>query len=251
MRRHLFSERVNPERDKSVSIKDLKAVIFDLDNTLVDSRIDYVKLKKCVIEELIKRGVDSIILDEMENVVWNLRKGKEYLGSKNPSFEPQSLDEDINSILTEVEMERIEQVRSIPGSAEAIDAIKSGGLKVAVLTRASRAYTRKVLDMTGLNGRVSVLLCRDDYPLEEAKPNPMAMQRIVYRLQVLAQECILVGDNPMDFECADSSGTKFIGVLTGSTNRAKWGAIGCHNVISSVAELPSWLTSCSPKQGYG
>jgi phosphoglycolate phosphatase len=67
------------------------------------------------------------------------------------------------------------------------------------------------------------------------------MERIAEKLGCRSEECVFIGDHPMDFECAKASGAKFIGVLTGSTDREKWSLAGCEAVIESIADVPKWL----------
>ena len=98
-----------------------------------------------------------------------------------------------------------------------------------------------MLLITGLDGTTGPCVCRDDYPLEEAKPNPLAMRRVAAKLGLDAVDCLYVGDHPMDLECARASGAGFVAVTTGSTDRERWSQSGCRMIIDSVADLPSVL----------
>ncbi len=53
--------------------------------------------------------------------------------------------------------------------------------------------------------------------------------------------CILVGDHPMDLECARSAGSFFVGVLSGATDRSRWNEFGEVTVITDVSSLPALL----------
>jgi HAD superfamily hydrolase (TIGR01549 family) len=219
----------------------IKAVIFDLDNTLVESQIDYLQMKSDVLDELSRSGVEASVLDQSRTIVENIRRGKEYLERVRPDMDMMELDARINLLLTARELERVETARAHDGASEAIDAIKAKGMPMAILTRGSRKYALKVLSMTGLDGRIGPCVCRDDYPLEEAKPNPLAMRRAASLLGIRAEACLYIGDHPMDLECAKASGARFVGVLTGSTDRERWRQSGCDLVIASVGDLPSLL----------
>jgi HAD superfamily hydrolase (TIGR01509 family) len=221
--------------------KPIKAVIFDLDNTLVESQIDYGQMKFDVLSELGRSGVDPSLLDPSKTIVENIRKGKEDLAHKHPGMETRELDERINVLLTARELQRVETVRAHLGVSDALDAVKGRGMAMAVLTRGSRTYALRVLALTGLDGRVGPCVCRDDYPLEEAKPNPLAMRRAASKLGLRAEDCLYIGDHPMDLDCAKASGARFVGVITGSTDRESWRQSGCRTVIDSIADLPSVL----------
>ena len=219
----------------------IKAVIFDLDNTLVESQIDYRQMKLDVLEELARSGVEAYLLDPSKTIVENIRRGKEDLQRKDPGLDLDELDERINALLTLRELERVQTARAHGGAPTALDAIGGRGLAMAVLTRGSRTYAQKVLALTGLDGRVGPCVCRDDYPLEEAKPNPLAMRRAARMLGLKAEECLYIGDHVMDLECAVASGARFVGVLTGSTDLERWRQSGCETIIASIAELPDFL----------
>ena len=219
----------------------LRAVIFDLDHTLVESMIDYGRMNCSVIHELVKAGVDPSILKESRSVVENLQEGKRYLALHDPAFDPAQVDRRINALLTASEMERVASARMIPGTIEAIELLEEMGLRMAVLTRGSRIYAMKLLDLTGLDGRLGQCVCRDDHPLEEAKPNPLAMRRTASLIGVHVEDCVYAGDHPMDLECATAAGARFVGVLTGNTTRERWKEHGCELVIPSVAALPRLL----------
>ncbi len=223
------------------SLNLVKAVVFDLDNTLVRSHIDYVRLKSAVLKELATAGVPDRLIDADESVVDNFVRGKAYLEAHSGPSRLLELNARLDRALTEIEMERVDQVREVEGALALVDSLKSKGLKVGILTRGSRSYATTVLSRIGFDGQIMHLVCRDDYPMEEAKPNRLAMSRIASKLDCRPEECLFIGDHPMDLECAKASGATFIGVLTGSTSREGWSETGCAAVIESVADLPEWL----------
>jgi HAD superfamily hydrolase (TIGR01509 family) len=221
----------------------IKAIIFDLDNTLVKSQIDYHQMKLDVLQELGRSGVTPALLDPSKTIVENVRMGKEDLAQKHPGMDMREVDERINALLTARELEKVESVRAHQGASSTLDKIRDRGMAMAVLTRGSRAYALKVLSMTGLDGKAGPCVCRDDYPLEEAKPNPLAMERAASKVGLTAEDCLYIGDHPMDLECARASGASFVGVMTGSTDRERWHQSGCETVISSVADIPGILAA--------
>jgi phosphoglycolate phosphatase len=218
-----------------------KAMVFDLDDTLVDSRKDYSKFRKAAISELLDLGVDLSALEPDGTVLANILKGKDYLHRTSDSYDERELDDRLNSVLNQVEMEHIAEAKGIPGAHQAVESALENGMVVAVLTRASRIYTLEVLKAMELDGMISACICRDDYPFEEAKPNPISMRRLAQMISVSPSECIIIGDHPMDAECAKACGAQFVGVLTGSTDRAGWKEKGCDLVIDSVADAPAIL----------
>ena len=224
-------------------LRPARAIVFDLDNTLVSSHIDYARLKLAVLEELAEAGVPDRLLDEKDSVVENFIRGKDYLQRNSSASQLVEFNSRLDKTLMQIEMERVDQVREIEGAFSLVNSLRDKGFEVGILTRGSRGYATTVLNRTGFNGQIVHLVCRDDYPMEEAKPNPLAMDRIAEKLHCRPEDCLFIGDHPMDLECAKASGASFIGVLTGSTDRGKWAKTGCELVIDSIADLPRLLNS--------
>ncbi len=219
----------------------MRAIVFDLDNTLVQSHIDYARLKLTVLEELAEAGVPHRLLDESASVVENYVRGKDFLKRNSDATHLLEFDRRLDRLLTQIEMERVDQVREIEGATSLVNSLRENGLEVGILTRGSRAYAKTVLSGVGFDGQIVHMVCRDDYPMEEAKPNRLAMDRIAEKLSCRPEECLFIGDHPIDLECANASGTTFIGVLTGSTNKERWDLVGCETVINSIVDLPRLL----------
>lgn len=222
-------------------LRPFRAIVFDLDNTLVSSHIDYTRLKLAVLEELADAGVPNRLLDVKASVVENFVRGKDFLQKNSSASQLMEFNGRLDRALMQIEMESVNQVREIEGALSLVNSLKENGLEVGVLTRGSRGYATTVLGRTGFNGQIVHLVCRDDYPMEEAKPNPLAMDRIAEKLHCRPEDCLFIGDHPMDLECAKASGASFIGVLTGSTDREKWNQTGCEVVMNSIADLPRLL----------
>jgi len=218
-----------------------KAIVFDLDDTLIDSRKDYSKFKCAAISELLRLGVDPSVLDAEGTVLMNVINGKAFLRLNSRSYDEREIDYHLNTALNHIEMENIADARIIPGARQAVEYALEEGMVVAVLTRASRTYTEEVLRDLDLSDKISACVCRDDYPFEEAKPNPISMMRVAETISIAPTECIAMGDHTMDAECAMACGAEFVGVLTGSTDRARWRSHGCDLIIDSVANVPEVL----------
>lgn len=205
------------------------------------SHIDHARLKNKVLEELANAGVPDRLIDAGDSVVENFIRGMAYLKERSSAAHLEEFNRRLNKALTDIEMDRVDQVREIKDARSLVNSLKEEGFEVGILTRGSREYAMTVLDRAGFDGQVTHLVCRDDYPMEEAKPNPLAMDRIAERIHCHSEECLFIGDHPMDYDCAKASGAAFVGVLTGSTSREKWSQVGCEDVIDNIADLPRWL----------
>jgi phosphoglycolate phosphatase len=216
-------------------------VVFDLDNTLIESKIDYARLRSEAFAALQHGGVGADAIDPVASTSANILQARRRMLQENGTTAARELDRLVGQSLARMELEHVEESRPVPGAERAIRTLKKEGYALSVLTRGSRGYALRALTVSGLDGLIDQLVCRDDYPLDEAKPNSVALQRAAAAINLAPRECVLVGDHVIDLECAISAGARFVGVLTGSTTRVQWERAGCELIIGSVADLPELL----------
>jgi phosphoglycolate phosphatase-like HAD superfamily hydrolase len=224
-----------------------KAVIFDLDGTLVHSAIDFPRMKLEIIRQFKEAGVPENLLSNEMTVSSNMESARMYLLQKGQERALLEIEEEIERGLSSIEMEALPDVEEVKEAKSTLIWIKEKGLAIGVLTRGSRRYASKVLKKTSLESLIQCMICRDDFPWWEAKPNGLALKRLVQELGVDPSETLLVGDHCMDLECARSTGTKFVGVLTGSYDESGWIKEGLESIIDSIAFLPNYIErTCGP-----
>ncbi|MHC1680475.1 MAG: HAD family hydrolase [Methanomassiliicoccales archaeon] len=229
-----------PIRRNSLRPNGLKAVIFDMDGTLIRTTIDFRKMNQGVAETLLQHGLPRDILDPSGKVNESIVRAYSYFKVHSQDGWAEALEKDLNRVSLEVEMARVNESREIPGTADTLRYLRSKGIRTAVLTRGSRAYTEKALSAAGLEDKFEIVLCRDDHPLTEAKPNPLALRRVYDSLGLKGGECLFIGDHETDLLCAQGAGSPFAAVLTGTFSEEMWEPLGPDVIMDSVAELP-WL----------
>jgi len=187
----------------------LKAVIFDLDGTLINSAIPFRKMKSRIIKHFEDVGVTSGLLNvEMMNFEIT-RKAVEDLESKG--FPQQYIKEALekaSKIMNEVELESHDDTSLIPNVPETLEALKKQGLKLGLMTRSCREYAEIILAKFNLRKYFDVIIARDD--VESPKPDPSHPARLLELLNVSAEETLFIGDHWSDAECAKRSGLKFV-----------------------------------------
>lgn len=219
----------------------LKAVIFDMDGTLIRTTIDFQKMNQGIAETLLHHGLPKDILDPTGKVNESIVRAYSYFKIHSQNGWAEALEKDLNRVSLEVEMARVGESREVPGAADTLRYLKEKGIRTGVLTRGSRAYTEKALRAAGLDDGFEIILCRDDHPLTEAKPNPLALRRVFGGLGLSAAECLFVGDHDTDLLCAQGAGSPFAAVLTGTFTSEMWMLLDPDVIMDSVAELPGLL----------
>lgn len=217
----------------------IRAVVFDLDGTLIYNHTNFMKMRKCVVKELISGGIPEEILDESDIIVNNMSQAENY--AKENGINVSKLYSAAGEIMSQVEMETVDLTTPVEGALDTIISLQNECYKTGILTRGSRQYAESALKAANLDIEFDVFICRDDYPEEEAKPSPIAMQRAAEKMRVEVSECLYLGDHAIDMRCAVSAGAQFLGVLTGAYSVEDWKKINAEYVddITSLNNLLS------------
>lgn len=217
----------------------IRAVVFDLDGTLIHNHTNFMKMRKCVVEKLISEGIPEEILDGNDIIVNNMAQAEKY--AEENSIDVSKLYSAAGDIMSRVEMETVDLTTPVEGALDTIISLQNECYKTGILTRGSRKYAESALKAANLDIEFDVFICRDDYPEEEAKPSPIAMQRAAERMRVETSECLYLGDHAIDMKCAVSAGAQFLGVLTGAYTAEDWKKINAEYVddITSLNTLLS------------
>lgn len=177
----------------------LRCVIFDLDNTLVDSALDFGRIKAEI-------GTDQPILEYRATV---------------DAVEQRRVDE----ILDRHESRAAATCSLCEGAAELLDFLRGRGVRTALLTRNSRASVTTVLARHGMS--FDAVLSRED---SAPKPSPEPVQIICRRLGVAPQDCLMVGDYLYDIQCGQAAGTRTM--LVDGPHRKKFAAAPDYEVAT-------------------
>jgi len=176
-------------------------VIFDLDNTLVDSRIDFAGLRRALLDLWETVGPlpaprEQLARLAIPEIVARLRAAA------------PALADAAWALVARFETEGLHDARPAPGAARVLAALAARGVRVAVLTNNSRAAAAAALAAGNLMRYVTVLVGREDTPA--LKPDPAGVRQIVARLGPAT--VYLVGDSWVDAAAAAAAGVRFVGV---------------------------------------
>jgi len=202
-----------PESKKSIEYKSqIKAVMFDLDDTLIHSTIDFMKLKRKTIDFYSSLGISPDTLFPNMKTHEILQKATSMLRKKG--YTPREIlciVKKTSILWNQIELENISSTCPIEGAKKTLTTLKKQSYDVGVVTRSCRRYALKVLKLTGLLEFVDVIVARDD--CEKDKPDPEPLVHAMKAVGSKAEETIMIGDSITDFLCSKNAGVRFIGVL--------------------------------------
>ncbi len=182
----------------------VKAVLLDLDGTIIDSVGVLVKSFK---EAFRKFGLD---VDE------EIIKG--FIGMPRRVIAERILElcpgADVDSILKErqrvYEATWRSETRLVPEAILFIKMAKKKGLRVALVTSSNRARVSALLDYFGIGELFDCIVTADD--VERGKPDPEPILKALECLGVELDEALFVGDSVYDEEAARRAGVRFFKV---------------------------------------
>ena len=212
----------------------LRAVIFDLDGTLVDTADDFVPVVQQLREEA---GLAPMPAPRIRATVSNGARALVTLAldlaEAHPDFEPRRL-----RLLELYGATLGRHSRPYPGMAALIARCEERGVAWGIATNKPRQFTLPLLDMLGL--RAASVVCPED--VAQRKPHPESLERACRELGCSPAEAVYVGDHLRDIEAGRRAGLYTIaaayGYIEPGDDATRWGA---DVIAGSSEEIPALL----------
>lgn len=209
----------------------IKAVIFDLDGTLLNTIDDLGNSANYMLKKL---GYPTFSIEEYKYKVGN---GMRKLIERSMPSDHQR-DEEIENAL-DIFMEHYEKhktdntapYKDIP---QLLEKLREKGIKTAVVTNKADVAAKPLINGIFPNLFDEVTGQKEDVP---TKPNPTVVFNTMKELDVRPEECIFVGDSSVDMQTAKNSGAFALGVLWGFRKADELLENGADKLISSPLEL--------------
>jgi len=187
-----------------------KAVVFDLDGTLQDSKIDFQKMTERVREILIREGIPESSLGDRRAVYLIIRGGGDSLlelGVRDDRV--QTVLNLMTEAINETEFEATDNVVPRSNALQTLEILHRNGILLGIATRSHRAYAEKCLATMGIRRYIRGMLARDDVPFP--KPDPRHLFETIALLGVDPVDVLYVGDTTTDLETARAAEVDFVG----------------------------------------
>ena len=193
----------------------IRGIIFDLDGTLVDSRLDFAAMRRDM-----GLAEDIPILEGLARLA------------------PSEADR-CRRILLKHELAGAERAGLLPGVAELCHRLTTRRIRQAIATRNSREITQATL--AKFNLRFDPVITRDDGPV---KPDPWPVQHACSLWGTSPDETVVIGDFRFDIECGRAAGSHTV-LLTHVPDAAAYpNREQADLVLTSLADYPrllAWL----------
>lgn len=210
-----------------------RAVCFDMDGTLLNTKPRYDLMTQIIFDEYTALGVpEELMLQRGEK--FNLEKGRRWIMENLSMEEYDAIFVRTAPRTLEIEMDGLNGAEEFPGVRELLVELRSKGYRTGVLTRGGRKYADKALALFDMNQYLDGVIARDDFDEKEAKPHPLAMRRMADAIGVEPEEILYMGDHRMDYQCAKDAGAGFIGVCSGTHDIDDW-----HDIDPDIVVFPT------------
>lgn len=212
----------------------LKAVLFDLDGTLVDTADEFV-----VVVQKLRAEHDMGEMDPVR-IRASVSNGARALVALGLGLDPtEGIFESKRLRLLELYSEVLgSEAKPYPGISPLLADLAKRNITWGVATNKPRAYAEPLMERIDLPPCPS-LVCPDD--VQDRKPHPESLYRNCRDLNCAPHEAIYVGDHLRDIEAGKRAGMYTIaaayGYIEPDDEPANWGADALVHDSASLAEL--------------
>lgn len=215
-----------------------KAVLFDLDGTLVDSVPD---LHAALNETLASYGEPPFTIEAVTEMVGAgvptlIERAYARLGK---DIDPASRDKAVERFGAIYEPRATELTTLMPGATGAINALAAKGFTLGVVTNKYAVATKTVLSHFGLLDHMSIVIGGDAGP--SRKPAPDLILLACTELGIAPGEALFVGDSENDVRAAKAAGMP-VAVLEGGYTTIPASELGADFVVARLDALLDHLS---------
>ncbi len=193
----------------------LRAIIWDLDGTLIHFNIDYIRARKIAIDIFENNGIPKRLLSMKESVRENTNKVKDYLENKNIKINNlNEIIEKIDNEIKRIEYEAAVNSLKVKDIDKVLEFVKNKKIQQAIFTYKTFENAIICLEKTNLSDYFDLVVGRDN--IENPKPHEDHLLFICKKLNLTSKEILIIGDTSNDIECAKKIGANSI-VINGDT----------------------------------
>ncbi len=211
-----------------------RAVVFDLDDTLIASTPGYLATMRRTAAELGLAEPDTQVM------LRPFSSWREAVATVLPGVAFEKFSQHYQTLAQEI------PYRAIDGAPAALEVLRQNRPLGIVTNRERRLCTLR-MEQAGIHAKLfDFIFTAEDLPA--TKPHPRALEPAFKALNghgrtIRAQDVVYVGDRVQDGQAARGAGAVFVGVLTGVDTVNDFADAGFERdiILSSVRDLPSYL----------
>lgn len=219
-----------------------KAILFDLDGTLINSAPDLALAVNHMLETLeCEMFSEEIIHGWVGNGALILVK-RALSGSSmiDESLDNRYAEKALDIFLTFYAQNLCNATVSYENVSATLHALKERGYRLAIVTNKPFDFVAPILEGLKLDGLFELILGGDSLPTK--KPDPAPLLYVCDKLDVTVDECVMVGDSKNDILAANTCGMQSVGVTYGYNYGESISVYEPSMVIDDFADLIGLLS---------
>lgn len=187
----------------------IRALIFDLDGTLIDSKQDLIDSVNAMLAEM---GRETLAAEIISGYIGH---GAPLLVSRalGPPATEKTLAHALKFFLGHYEEHKLDRTCAYPGVSETLAQLHAKNLAMAVLTNKPFKISARILDALGLAKYFRTVYGGNSF--ETKKPDPFGANKILWEFGAAPNEAMIVGDSEVDIQTARNAGTLAVAVNYG------------------------------------
>lgn len=189
-------------------MNDIRAVLFDLDGTLLDSAPDLVAALNWV---RATEGLGPVAIDSVRTHCSRGAAG--LLSAGMPPADPARFDAWKTAFLERYAANSFAESRLFAGVTDVLDYMDRRQISWGIVTNKIERLTRPLLEAAGLAGRIACVVCGDT--LARSKPDPAPVRHACTLLGTRPEQTLFVGDDVRDIQAGRAAGTRLGAVYYG------------------------------------
>jgi len=211
-----------------------RAVLFDLDGTLLDSAPDLAAAANAMLAELGMPPRDPTVIATYIGKGIPRLVERTLTGSLDAAADPALLAQALPIYEHHYAAESGRRSVPFPGVIEGLRALHAAGLPLACITNKAERFTVDLLQRTGLDGFFAVVVCGDT--VARKKPDPEPVLTACARLDVRPADALMIGDSANDVEAARAAGCRIWCVPYGYNEGQPVESLDCDAIVPDLAE---------------
>ncbi len=210
----------------------LKAVLFDLDGTLIDSI--------GLIVDAMHHAFEAFTGEVPDDSAWMAGIGTPlYKQLALYARSPEELEMLRERYRAYQFVHHDEVIKEYPGTTAVLENLHARGLVMGIVTSKGNELAQRGIDITGLSKFLPVVIGADSVTRHKPEPEPVLLA--LEKLGVRANEALMVGDSPHDINSGNAAGVRTVGALWGPFTREQIAVAKPTYWLENIGEFPKLI----------
>jgi len=223
-----------------IFLKDVEAILFDFEGTLVDLQWN---LQGAVKETLEMLKTLRFPIQRLQGMKYSTLMLEAVRMAQEIGQSAGRVREKIGAIYDRFDEDALKRWTLREGSEDFLSALKTKGIKIGLVSNVGRKALDKAILKLDLHPFFNVVVSRND--VQSMKPSGEGLRLALSRLRVTSDEALYVGDSLDDIQAAKAAGVKVIVIMGIENSKAEFLSAGPYQLITHFKELLTPLTKAT------